>query len=64
MREVREATLAQRILVKNNPLISSDDEEEITMAVVPPPTMGDYCKMTNEGHVSRGFVPETHLTLI
>lgn len=27
------------------------------MAVVPPPTMGDYCKRTSEGYVSRGFIP-------
>ena len=38
-RVVREATLAQRILVEDNPLISSDAEKEITMTVVPPPTM-------------------------
>ena len=28
------------------------------MAVVPPQTMGDYCKRTDEGWVSRGFVLE------
>lgn len=56
-REVREVTLAQRILVEGQPLISSYIEEENTMEMVPPPTMGDYCKRTDEGHVSRGFVP-------
>ncbi|CAL5185729.1 unnamed protein product [Lathyrus oleraceus] len=58
MRTVREATLAQRILVEENPLISLDAEEDFTMEVVPPPIMGDYCKRTDEGHVSRGFVSE------
>lgn len=47
-RVVREASLAQRILVEDNPLISSDPEEEITMAVVPPPTMGNHCKRTDK----------------
>lgn len=28
------------------------------MAFVPPSTIGDYCKRTDEGHVSRGFVLE------
>ena len=37
-------------------MISSDTEEEITMEVIPPPTMGDYCKRPNEGQVSKGFV--------
>ena len=27
------------------------------MAAPQPPAMGDYCKQTDEGHVSRGFVP-------
>lgn len=45
-RVVREATIAQRILVANNQLISLDPEEEIGMAVVPPPTMRNYCKRT------------------
>lgn len=57
-RAIREAILAQRMLVENNQLISSDPEEEITMAVVPPSTMGGYCKRTGERHVSRGFVLE------
>lgn len=57
-RVVRKVTLAQRILVQDYPLISSDAEEEIIMSVVPPPTRGNYCKRTNEGHVSRGFVLE------
>lgn len=57
-REVREATLAQRILVENQKLISYDTEEMITMAAAPPQTLGDYCKRTDEGQVSKGFVPK------
>ena len=37
---VREVTLSQRILVEDQPLISSDPEEEITMVVVPSQTIG------------------------
>lgn len=55
-REVEEATLAQKDLSRKHQLISLDSEEEITMAVVPLPTMGDYYKKTDEGHVYRGFV--------
>lgn len=52
MRVVREATLAQRILVEDISITYSNDEEEITMAIVPlPPTMGDYCKRTDKGFV-------------
>lgn len=56
-RAVREANIAQIILVEYNLLISSNTEEGITMVVIPPPTMGDYCKRTDEGWVSIGFVP-------
>lgn len=55
---VEEENIAQRILLEDNPLISSDTEDEITMAVVPPQTIGDYCKRTDEWEVSRGFLPE------
>lgn len=57
-RVVREVTIDQRNLVEENSLISSSVEEEITMAAVPPPSkLGDYYKRTDEGHVSRRFVP-------
>ena len=35
-RAVREATLAQRILVEDQPLVSFETEEEITMEAAPP----------------------------
>lgn len=48
-RAVKEVILTQGTLVEDNSLISSDSEEEIIMAVItPPPTMGDYCKRTDE----------------
>lgn len=43
-REVREANMAQGILVEDQPLISCDSEEEVTMIAIPPQTMGEYCK--------------------
>lgn len=55
-RAVGEANITQRILVEDQALISFDYEEEIIMAVVPPQTMRDYCKIIDEGHVSRGLV--------
>lgn len=60
-RVVREATIAQRILVEDHSLISSEVEEEITMTVVPLPTMGDYYKRKCKWHVSRGSI-STNLT--
>lgn len=43
-----EATLTQMMLVEHNSLISLDSEVEIIMVdVLPPPTMGDYCKPTD-----------------
>lgn len=38
------------------PILSSNSEEEDNMAAPQPLTMGDYCKQTDEGYVSRGFV--------
>lgn len=56
-RAVREENITQWILVEDHPLISSDSEEEFIMVVIPPQTMGDLCKRTDEGQVSRGFIP-------
>lgn len=47
-RVVREETLAQRILVEDNSLISSDTEEEINMEDKQPQTMRNYRKRTDE----------------
>lgn len=48
-RAVKEATLAQKFLVEDNLLIPSNAEEETIMDTVPPPpTMGNYCKRTDE----------------
>lgn len=55
-RVVKDANIAQGILVEDQLLVSSDSEEEIIMVAIPPQTKGDYCKRTDEGHVSRGFV--------
>lgn len=59
-RVVREATLTQQTLIEDNSLISLDSEDEIIMEDIPsPPTIGDYYKRTDEGHISIGFLPET-----
>ena len=56
-RAVREANIAQEIWVEDQPHISFDSEEETNMVTIPPQTMGDYYKRTNEGQVSKGFLP-------
>lgn len=60
-REVKEATLAQRIIVKGNPHISSDSEEEITMVEPVAQTMGDYCRPIDATQVFLDFIPVTSI---
>lgn len=54
-RAIREATLAQRILVEDNPFISSYFGEEITMEVVPSPNMGATAKGPTKNRFLEGF---------
>lgn len=53
---VREAALDGEIPEEEQQLSSSESEEEI-MAAAQPLTMEDYCKQTDEGQVSGGFIP-------
>lgn len=57
-RAAREASLAEGDQPKvYPPILSLDSEEEDSMATPVSITMGDYYKQTDEGHVSRGFIP-------
>lgn len=56
-KETREADMDEGILEEERLSSFSDSEEEV-MAVAQPLTMGGYYKWTDEGKVSRRFVPE------